>query len=165
MTLVAFVIGLAFYRASSWMWHDGVLTAVAGTLPDGRTRIWGRPNAQTLGWIQFYDSEASRMGPDLRVHENVHVVQAFVGGIVGVVLFPLLCMAIGWSPITGLLLGGVLGSLLLFSGLYGVLFCYLYVKLGGGDWYWAYRANPFEAQAYALQDRYIADQTSRPWGV
>lgn len=164
MTIVGFALASLVYRASSWQWRDGVLTCVAGTSANGVTLIWGRPNAQTLGWIQVYDSPVNREFPDLRVHENVHVAQAFASALIGVALVPLLFMAIGWSPLLGAVLGGFVGGLM-FAILYGLLFVYLWVKGGGGDWYDAYRDNPFEVQAYNLQDRYIANPSSRPWGV
>lgn len=164
MTVVAFVIATVWYRARNWAWYDGVLTCVAGTAPDGSTLIWGKPNAQTLGWIQIYDTDVNRQETDLRVHENVHVVQAFAGSLIGTLLVPILFMVIGWSPLLGLVLGGFIGGLG-FSLVYGILFLYLYIKQGEQDWYWAYRNNPFEVQAYDTQDKYIADTTKRPWGV
>lgn len=166
MTLAGFVIATVCYKARNWVWYQGVLTCVAGTNPDGTTKIWGRPNAQTLGWIQIYDSEYMRGCPDLRVHENVHVVQAFAGSLLGLVFTPLLFMAAGWSPLLGLVLGGFVGGVG-FALTYGILFVYLYLKLGNKDWYAAYRANPFEDQAYKLQDKYLEnpDTSPKPWGV
>jgi hypothetical protein len=163
MSLAAFVIGHLFYKAHSWAWMDGVLTCVGGTAEDGTTRIWGKPNAQTLGWIVFYDSETMRQEANLRVHENVHVAQAFIGSCVGVALTPLLFMAAGWSPLLGLVLGGFVGGLG-FALLYGLLFLYLLLKMGTG-WYNAYMANPFEVQAYSLQDKFLEGSSKRPWGA
>lgn len=165
MTVAGFIIATVSYKARSWLWMDGVLTCVADTASDGSTLIWGKPNAQTLGWLQIYDTENSRQLPDLRVHENVHVVQAFIGGLVGILLIPLLFMVIGWSPLLGVILGGFVGAVG-FNALYGILFIYLKAKNGPNiDWYWAYRANPFEVQAYDLQDKYIANPNTRPWGA
>lgn len=164
MTMAGLAISVIWYKARSWTWYQGVLTCVAGTAPDGTTLIWGKPNAQTLGWIQIYDSEFMRQCADLRVHENVHVVQAFAGSLVGVVLTPLLFMVAGWSPLLGLVLGGFIGGVG-FAAAYGILFLYLYLKLGKRDWYAAYRANPFEEQAYTLQDKYLANPDTKPWGV
>lgn len=167
MTGAGFAIANAFYRASSWQWRDGVLTCIAGTAPDGTTRIWGKPNAQTLGWIIIFDTAEMREMPDLRVHENVHVVQAFAGSLIGLVLVPLLFLVLGWSPLLGLALGGFVGGVG-FALAYGILFLYLLWKqnaLGVKGWYYAYRANPFEEQAYRLQDKYLADTTKKPWGA
>lgn len=162
MTLAGFVISMVFYKASYWLWHDGILTCVAGR-KNGVTRIWGRPNAQTLGWIQIYDTHENRLLPDLRVHENVHVVQAFVGSLVGLFFTPLLSLAFGWSVWWGLALGGFIGGLG-FASLYGILFMYFLVKNKTG-WYDAYMANPFEIQAYTIQDKYIENPQTKPWGV
>lgn len=162
MSMVGLFLAHFVYKARLWQWRDGVLTCVAEMTQKG-TRIWGQPNAQTLGWVQIYDTEQNREYPDLRVHENVHVVQAFVGGIVGFTIIPILFAALGWSPLIGLLLGGFIGGLG-FAALYGILFLYLYIRQGGGDWVTAYRNNPFEDQAYKLQDKYLAKPDTRPWG-
>lgn len=162
MTIIGFVLSYVFYKARSWAWVDGVLTCVAGTDTDGTTLIWGKPNAQTLGWIQIYDTEANRLLPDLRVHENVHVGQAFLLGLAGFVLFPLLFAVLGWPVWLGLILGGFAGALG-FVLIYGILFLYLQTR--HDHWYWAYRNNPFEVQAYDLQDKYLENPNSRPWGA
>lgn len=171
MSVIGFVIASVFYQARDWQMRDGVLTCIAGQFDNGVTRIWGRPNAQTLGWVQIYDNVENRDYPDLRVHENVHIVQAFVGGLVGAVLGVGVFAIAGWPLLCGALFGGLAGGAG-FSVTYGVLFLYHWVKQGFGDWYFAYRANPFEVQAYKRQDEYIANQKSlpedrktRPWGV
>ncbi len=163
MTIAGFVIAWFFYGARQWAWHDGILTCVAGVSQDGTTRIWGKPNAQTLGWIQIYDTSENRLMTDLRVHESVHVVQAFAGSFVGLSLVPVGFALLGWSPFWGVILGGFVGGLG-FAALYGILFIYLLIKQGTG-WYWAYRANPFEVQAYDLQDKYIENPDKNTWGV
>lgn len=155
-TLVGLALGRLFYGAHSWEWRDGVLTSIG-------TSIWGRPMGQTLGWVQFYDEPSSREYPDLRVHENAHVVQAFACSLVGLALLPLLFMTAGWSPLLGLLWGGFLGGVG-FSVLYGILFVYLLLKQRSG-WFSAYWANPFEVQARKVQDEYLADTSKRPWGA
>jgi hypothetical protein len=78
-TLVGLVLALV-YRAHDFRWSSGCLECTAGTLPDGRTRIWGRPGAQTHGWLIIYASEKNRTHQTLRAHERVHVVQGFIGG-------------------------------------------------------------------------------------
>lgn len=80
--LPATLIGLGLcivYRAHSFGWRDGVLTCIGG-IKNGETRIWGKPGAQTHGWMQVYADERQLARTDLRVHENVHVVQGFLGG-------------------------------------------------------------------------------------
>lgn len=163
MTIAGFVISLVFYKARSWAWHDGILTCVAGQSQDGSTRIWGKPNAQTLGWIVICDTHENRMMPDLRVHEACHVVQAFCGALAGLFFTPLLFLAFGGSALWGLALGGFIGGLG-FAALYAILFGYFLIKQKTG-WYNAYMANPFEIQAYTIQDKYIENPTSKPWGV
>lgn len=81
-TLVGLVLAVV-YRSHGWRWSSGCLEAIGGTFErDGRTvtRIWGRPGAQTHGWLILYASERAREVVPLRAHERVHVVQAFVGG-------------------------------------------------------------------------------------
>lgn len=163
MAMAGFIISLLFYRAHSWKWMDGILTCVGGKNEDGTTRIWGQPNAQTLGWVVIYDTEESRLETNLRVHEAVHVVQGFIGGIVGVTLTPVLFAAVGWPAWLGLALGGFIGGLG-FAALYAILFVYLFLKQGTG-WYWAYRANPFEIQAYTIQDKFIENPDKETWGA
>lgn len=80
LTIIGLLLSL-FYRAHSWRWSDGCLEAIGGTRPDGSSRIFGEPNAQTWGWLIFYDSEVMRDYDPIRVHERVHVVQAFIGGV------------------------------------------------------------------------------------
>lgn len=163
MTFAGFIIAWFFYKARGWQWHDGVLGCVAGRAEDGSTLIWGKPNAQTLGWIVIYDTEGNRSSTNLRVHEYVHVTQAFAGSLFGCIFTPILFACLGWPFYWGLILGGYVGGLG-FAALYGILFVYLLIKQGTG-WYNAYMANPFEVQAYSLQDQYMANPDSRPWGV
>jgi hypothetical protein len=158
MTLAGFVIAVVFYKARNWQWHDGVLTCIAA--PD---TIWGRPNAQTLGWLEIYDTEDSRNEVDIRVHENVHIVQAFFFSLLALMVMPVLFAISGFNLWLGLALGGFVGGLG-FAALYGILFMYFLLTQKAG-WYEAYMANPFEKQAYTMQDKYIQDPTSRPWGV
>ncbi len=71
------------YRAHSFRWHAGVLCCIGGTFDQGghsETRIWGRPGAQTHGWLVIAASEEELARADLRVHEYTHVVQGFVLG-------------------------------------------------------------------------------------
>ncbi len=90
MTLGGCALALFVYRATFWRWHDGCLEVVGGRHPDGSTRIWGKPGAQTLGAMIVY-ADIFQMGrPDLRVHERVHVVQGMIGG-------PLFALAYGLS--------------------------------------------------------------------
>lgn len=78
-TLVGLVLAL-IYRCHSWRWSEGCLEAIGGKHADGTTRIFGRPAAQTHGWLILYSEDRWRGSRAIRVHERVHVVQAFVGG-------------------------------------------------------------------------------------
>ena len=157
MTLAGLVISKFIYKATDYRWYDGVLGCVAA--PDS---IWGRPNAQTLGWLVIYDTEDSRNLANLRVHEFCHIVQGFTGGLIGFLLSVVGLGLLGHLYL-GLILGGFIGGLG-FAALYGILFIYLFIKLKTG-WYWAYMANPFEIQAYKVQDEYLANPDTKPWGV
>jgi hypothetical protein len=88
-TLVGLLLCLV-YRAHAFSWHEGVLTCLGGLDNDGGTRIWGRPGAQTHGWLVIYADERQRSRTDLRVHEYQHVWQGFLGG-------PLYMLAYGFT--------------------------------------------------------------------
>ncbi len=165
------LVVLPFYRPRKWKWKDGILTCLGGTFHTEQgllqTRIWGRPNGQTVGALQTYSSEAQRRIPSLRIHENTHTVQFFIGGVVGFVVTPVLWYALGWSPFWGLALGGFLGAI--GAGLLYVLIFLWYLarlmKLIGRkealkQWKVAYRRNPFEMHAYRVQE----NTTDRSWG-
>lgn len=129
-TLIGLLLAVFVYRCHSWCWSDGCIEAVAGRFPvvegekmSTKTRIWGRPWAQTHGFFIVYDTVERVSRPSLRGHERVHVVQAFVGSV----LYPIAygaCFA--W-----------------FYALQGFK----------GDWKVAYKRNPFEAMAYGRQGR------------
>lgn len=155
---------LPFYRPYAWKWNQGVLTCLGGTFLNKEglktTRVWGRPGAQTVGSLQVYASEAQRQRADLRVHETTHVVQFFIGGLLGFLAMPAVSYLLGWSVLTGVLTGGFLGSI--GAGVaYGVLFFGFWAGSGFGPWHAAYRKNYFEAQAYAAQAR----TTDANWGA
>lgn len=103
-TIIGLILALA-YRGRDWRWHAGCLEVVAGTFTrDGKqvTRIWGRPAAQTHGWLIVYADKYARADTEIRVHERVHVVQGMIGG-------PLYVLAYGltfvwhllWDPSAG----------------------------------------------------------------
>ncbi len=93
-TLLNIIFALVIYRAHSWEFREGVLTAIAGT-KKGRTRILGRPGAQGWGGLFVcYASGERRSRADLRVHENCHVVQGLVLGPLFLVVYVLMFLAI-----------------------------------------------------------------------
>lgn len=160
---------LVVYRARSLELREGVLSCVAGTFErDGKTntRIWGRPGAQTIGAVQCYASEEQRQRGDLRVHENVHIVEAFVVSIGMLAVVPVTWAALG--PLTWwTLVVSVFSGPLVYSLAYGVMFLVPWIASGFGPWHDAYRKNPLEVWAYAAQDAWIAipphEQIKR-WG-
>lgn len=122
------------YGVRSWRWSDGCLELVARER-NGRTRIWGRPAAQSLGCnVIWYSSEHAMNNDALRVHERCHVVQG------------LLCLGVPF------LVG------------YALLFLYYWAKGGFGEWYDAYIQNPFERQAYRVQREYMHGDRPGAWG-
>lgn len=122
------------YRAHSWRWNDGCLEAIGGD------RIWGRPGAQTHGWLIFYRDEQQRRSKGLRVHERVHVLQAFVGG-------PLYTLSYGlhW------------------------LWLFAFPPRASGPvtrprWQRAYYGVWAERQAYRIQREYVDGKRPEAWG-
>jgi hypothetical protein len=90
-TLIGLMLAVVVYRAHDFRWNEGCLEAIGGTFQrDGKTitRIWGRPGAQTHGWFTIYASVEHRAKRPLRVHERVHVTQAFVLGPLFLVAYP-----------------------------------------------------------------------------
>jgi len=73
LTALGLVLAL-IYLPKSVRWSDGCLEVVC---------VWiiGNPGAQTWGIVICCASKEDRDDPILRVHERVHVVQAFYGGI------------------------------------------------------------------------------------
>lgn len=92
-TLIGLLL-LPLYWPRHIEWSEGCLEVVAGEHKDGSTRIFFKPSGQTFGWLIFYATEEKRQKASLRVHERVHVTQAFWGGLLFAVTY-LLCFA--WS--------------------------------------------------------------------
>lgn len=79
-TVVGIFICWLAYKAHSWKWNDGCLECVASLTDEGVTKIWGRPLAQTHGFIMVFASEGVSKDRRIRIHERCHVVQSFLGG-------------------------------------------------------------------------------------
>ena len=82
-TVVGVLLSIFVYRAWGWHWNDGCLVAFGGTFERGGkevTRIWGRPAAQTHGFLILYATQKLQGKAWLRIHERVHVEQALIGG-------------------------------------------------------------------------------------
>jgi hypothetical protein len=87
-TLVGLLLWPAYGGRARW--RDGCVEIVA-------TRaIWGRPDAQTHGWIIFLQTEADTRDVGLAVHERTHVLQGFFGGPLYVVAY-VLCFLALWA--------------------------------------------------------------------
>jgi len=155
-TLLGLVLGL-IYRAHSWKWSNGCLETIGGTNTKGETRIFGKPGAQTHGWLIFYDTEHSREDWRLRTHERVHVVQAFLIQLLSIpILFVWFFLAdLPWYLDAPILLVGSMP----FGFLYVLFFFWFFTKNGFRNWMSAYRHNPFENQAYNNQSN------SDAWGA
>ncbi len=152
VTLVGLLLALTVYHAHSFRFHEGVLVCVGGEHPDGSTRIWGKPGAQTLGWLTIGASEDELARKDLRVHEFTHVADALamalIWAAIGLPLWAWTDIPTAWG-----VLETVLGGGLLFALAYGVLFLVPFAFQGFKDWHTAYHKNPFEKHAYAVGDK------------
>lgn len=147
-----------WYRARSWGFRNGVVIAIGGTRRDGTTRIIGQPGAQTIGAMTVFADSTEINRDDLHVHENVHIVEAFVASAIGLVLATgvlLLAWPSRWW--LGLAFGGTAGAAL-YSLAYVVVFLRWYLTDQGKDerpgWHDDYLRNVFERWAYAAQARY-----------
>ena len=74
LTAIGLVLAIV-YRPRAWRWSDGCLEALAGD------RIFGRPGAQTHGWLIYYRDDVARDDEGLRRHERVHVRDGMIGGV------------------------------------------------------------------------------------
>lgn len=134
------VVGLIFalvYVPRSVRWSRGCVEVVP---------LWilGNPDAQTWGWLIFYRSRVARAEGDLRVHERVHVVQAFWGG-----MFFAAAYGAHWL------------WLFLFDPPERVGALDL---AGEARWYRAYRGVYFEKVAYRVQAEYRQGLRPGAWG-
>lgn len=158
LVAVALLYAIVIARARSWRWIDGCLTFVAGTKDNGETsRMWGNPGGQCWSWVVGFASEGQRNRRDLRIHEYVHVWQAMICSLIGMVSLPWLGL---YSPLAGCGL---------FALAYAWGFMWHWATRGFGPWRDAYERNPFERHAYERQGQYLHDverraQTARYWG-
>lgn len=157
LVLVGLVLAAVVYRARAWSWRDGLLRCIAGQR-DGVTRIWGRPGAQTFGWLQIYASEDQLGREDLRVHETTHTVQAFLFALGAHAVVPVAYAALGVPAWIGLAIAGFVG-VLGYAIAYAAGFLVPFAAQGFRDWKRAYYRNPFEIHAYEVGDR------AKGWGA
>ncbi len=149
--LVALAYAKAWCKARSWQWRSGVLTFVAT-----RAMI-GNPGGQGWSWVVGYASDEDRDSDDLRVHENVHVWQELMFALLGLVA-GVIAIAAGyaWLGVLAMFLGGPL-----FTLCYGLGFVAGFFRTG--EFWLAYRANPFEVHAYQVQDEYLNGGRPDAW--
>lgn len=83
LTLIGLLITLIYFPRSI-RWSRGCIEIIP---------LWilGNPGAQSWGWLIFYCDKSAAENAGLRVHERVHVEQAFIGGV-----FFALAYAIHW---------------------------------------------------------------------
>lgn len=174
LTLGYALFCLVVYRAHSFQFRDGILSSIGGTKTVNgqlRTRIFGDPGAQTIGAAQCFASEYERKRAELRVHENTHVVEAFIcASLVAIGATAQTAIVGGPLPVAAMLgVGGLLG-VLLYSLAYVVIFLAFYLTKQNDEkagWVDDYRRNYLEVWAYANEARYLKaapiDQ-ARMWG-
>jgi len=123
------------YGVENWRFSRGCLEFVAKKR-NGKTRIWGRPGAQSLGCpIIWYASTDKWDRADLRVHERCHVIQ------------------------------GLLGLGIPFGIAYGLHFMWNWTWCGFGAWRPAYLGIWAERQAYRIQGEFFRGERPDAWGA
>lgn len=157
LTLGYAIFCFLYYRARSWGFRNGVLLCIGGVDENGETRIIGKPGAQTIGACQAYANTVEELRVDLHVHENIHIIEAFVCASAGY-LGGCIATALGASP-WWILLGGVAGALL-YSLVYIGIFLRWYATDQGAEekpgWHDDYLRNILEQWAYRAQARWKA---------
>ena len=75
-TIAGLLVAVTYYWPKDWRWSQGCIECIPR-----RTLIGGKwVGAQTWGFLIFYADKEERLRAPLRVHERVHVIQAFIGG-------------------------------------------------------------------------------------
>jgi len=139
-TLIGVLLAL-WYRSHSWRWSAGCIECIGGR-KDGRTRIWGKPGAQTHGWLIVYAGARRRARSDLRVHERVHVAQAMVGSLAYLAAYGL---HFAWRYVRNA--------------------AYAEWPSTIPRWRRAYRGICFEEQAYRIEAEFAAGKRPNAWGA
>ena len=151
-TLGYAIFAFVFYRARDWGFRNGVLIAIAGK------PMIGNPAGQTIGAMTCFSGPLMCANKPLRGHENTHIVELFVCGLIGLAVTPIVVAALGGDPLLGLGLGGFIGAAS-YSLVYGAVFLY-YLATKQKDekpgWRDDYRRNFLEVTAYNTQAEYAA---------
>ncbi len=143
------------YGARSWGIRNGVLVCIGEKLDE----IFPGTGAQTIGACQCYASSKQELRDDLHVHENVHIIEAFIGSIFGYIGGGI-AVALGASP-WWLLIGGMLG-VVAYKAAYVAIFLARFLPNQSAGWHPAYRGNIFEVWAYDTQEKWThADEATK----
>ena len=140
-TVFALVVLAPIFGVESIQWSDWCIEIVAKRNKEGKTRIWGRPGAQTHALVIFYSSEGNRLRRGLRVHERLHIIQEILFGIFYLVTY---------------------GLSFLFN--YFVLANFLWKHEEAPKWYRAYLRIPWEIWAFKKEHRFEAGEIPDAWG-
>jgi hypothetical protein len=138
-TLFALAFFIPVYGSRSMRWSGRAIEIVAKQ-NSGRTRIWGRPGAQTHGLVIFYAGTPHQDSEPLRVHERVHILQELL---------------FGWL------------YLITYVGHFGInliLSYFLWQNETEARWKRAYRRIIWERWAYRKQARFEAGEIPGAWG-
>lgn len=170
LACLPFTLGYAIwcwfaYEARSWGVRNGVLVCIA--TDNKLSKMFPETGAQTIGACQSYDDSRQINRADLHVHENVHIVEAFICAAIGYVAGGV-AVALG-APLAWLFIGGTLGALA-YSLLYIGVFARWYFTDQGAEekpgWHDDYMRNFLEKLAYAAQERFkmmTIEQRMKVW--
>lgn len=148
-TLLYAVACWIVYGARSWGIRNGVLVCIGPKLGE----LIPGTGAQTIGACQCYASSQQELRDDLHVHENVHIIEAFIGSIFGYIGGGV-AVALG-APLPWLFVGGALG-VVAYAATYITVFLASYLPNQDKGWHPAYRNNFLEVLAYDAQARWVA---------
>ena len=146
-----FLIGLLlapFYKTSQWRWNDGCLEALAG-------RMIGNPGAQTHGFLIYYrDTQArgDRVGYSRSFYENPKLYDSWQRKRKRLRVHERVHVA----------QGALLGPIFMIS--YVLFFLGKWASQGFKGWYRAYRWNPYERQAYRIEEEFVRGKRDGAWG-
>ena len=77
VTIVGVLIALVWYRCHSWRISDGCIECVVSR--GAPRKVWWA--GQCWGNLVMYGLESDRQHSSIRIHERVHTVQVFIGGV------------------------------------------------------------------------------------
>jgi hypothetical protein len=168
---ISLLVTLPFYGIRKIRWSEGCIEIIAKQKVNGDTRIFGNPEAQTLGFLIAHASERQWSNLRLRVHERRHVVQGSAFSMLTFILLPLAiwlgCMlGDAWweSGIRALLLVVGIGAWPIAYGMASLV-----SRIKYGFWYvdpddrWT-KGNVFENRAYTYDRDFLDGKHPGAWG-